>query len=1541
MTLGTPITVFPGTLSALGGFTWEQAYDAQPEIARAPDGSFAVSWSYSDVSWSLQALPAPPGGTPTSAPMPHIGAHHTVVEQFDANGQPIGSPLELPARTYAPAVGFDGNGDLAVSYFNQGSSGGISGISVQLLNSSGQPRGTPVTIFPGTLSALGGFTWEQAYDAQPEIARAPDGSFAVSWSYSDVSWSLQALPTPPGGTPTSAPVPHVGAHHTVVKQFDANGQPEDPLPELPADTYAPAVAFDGNGDLAVAYFNRTAGGSTSGISAQLSGSLFTTKSNRVDFNDLRNAQKQAIAGGADLYHSLAGDDTVTLPDKDHYLLIPLVDWNPDERFCADSGNDTFDYQKHELTGYANTVQKIDGGANDRNVGSANKGLDLIKLPGSPDHYAFEVTFDADASRTRTEIRPTDAVVTFDTLNIEEAQFANTSTNDVNLTSGSVAVEMLQLASEAYGPQRTLEHRAEPLAWQQPGASPEFSESVSLRAQDRNWHAVAAMELGMAPADFGQFGPLQYSFVGGHYQAINTSRFFINGDQPEANALVLSGLLHNNATNSDVNTVAVVFRGTDQIADLRDYLNFREHYNDFRPLVDALRDYIDDPHNHIQQVLVSGHSLGAGMVQYFMSEFSNDSRFHAFTDGSPGSDDQLPTNDNRIVNFVHTDDAVGNVPYLFDPTTPQPVHDNIESSLLSYLPQSLIDSLLPKHRNGADLLINSEISNSINLDEHDRNSYTADVKKLLHLASDKASPFFGGSLFNLASCLQQGAPYSGPSVQLALGTDAGNEIHSLPNDNYVIAGGGNDDILLGIRGSFLASGNRQIDGGLGIDTVWIPWFSSDFQGEFNGTAYTITYTDPVLHTVSLVATLYRVEQIFYFDKHLAVDGSLSGSVGDGYLSGATVFSDANGNGQLDPGEASTTTDADGKFTLTGGTGPLIAFGGTDISTGLGFSGRLSAPAGSAAVTPLTTLVTVFQQQGIIDVDQAQQAALRGLGLDANLDLTTFDPIAATQGGDAAGAAAYVAGAKVIDTIIAIATALAGLGGDAAAAQHDAFAALAGAINNLNPGETLDLADPATIAALFAGAADDQGIDVGQFSDAVAAAIAASNAALDQQLETNPSGEALLSGVSAVQLVTQGNHAPTASDDAATATIGSSISEDAAHGVLANDTDPDGDTLSVTGFSAGTYGKLILNSDGSYHYTVTDLSGPTGSHLHDVFTYGISDGRGGVASANLDITLDRIPSTDSDFDGDHFGDLFLFTDSGANAIWLMNQNVRQGAGTNLHNTDPSWHMKAAVDFDPAGPGFADLLWQNDNGAVAIWQMQGTTVINQTDLPNPGATWHVAAAKDFDGNTGADILYQNDNGQLAIWTMQDSSHILSQFNIDQNPGVTWHARGAGDFNGDGKAGVLFQNDNGALAIWENLQNTGGVGHFQLQADLPRVDPTWHVKAVEDFDGDGKADILFQNDSGAAAIWLMDGTQIKNGGSSQFNIAGTAGPGPTWHIVGARDMNADGHADILWQNDNGAAAVWENFTPGPGAQVATFTTQLDFNPQPNPSGHLDWHIV
>ena len=48
---------------------------------------------------------------------------------------------------------------------------------------------------------------------------------------------------------------------------------------------------------------------------------------------------------------------------------------------------------------------------------------------------------------------------------------------------------------------------------------------------------------------------------------------------------------------------------------------------------------------------------------------------------------------------------------------------------------------------------------------------------------------------------------------------------------------------------------------------------------------------------------------------------------------------------------------------------------------------------------------------------------------------------------------------------------------------------------------------------------------------------------------------------------------------------------------------------------------------------------------------------------------------------------------------------------------------------------------------------------------------------------------------------------------------------------------------------------------------------------------------------------------GTNQIAGGDTFGPnpGPSWKVVGTGDFNDDGHSDILWQNTNGQAAIWE----------------------------------
>ena len=115
---------------------------------------------------------------------------------------------------------------------------------------------------------------------------------------------------------------------------------------------------------------------------------------------------------------------------------------------------------------------------------------------------------------------------------------------------------------------------------------------------------------------------------------------------------------------------------------------------------------------------------------------------------------------------------------------------------------------------------------------------------------------------------------------------------------------------------------------------------------------------------------------------------SGWAVDGYLSGATVLCDNNGNGATDAGEVSVTSDATGAYTFASGcSAALVVRGGVNVDTGILFTGLLKAPAGSSVVTPLTTLLSS-------GMTQAQLKA--ALGLPVSTDLQVVDPALKSAG-----------------------------------------------------------------------------------------------------------------------------------------------------------------------------------------------------------------------------------------------------------------------------------------------------------------------------------------------------------------------------------------------------------------------------------------------------------------------------------------------------------------------------------------------------------------
>ncbi|WP_189618562.1 retention module-containing protein, partial [Shewanella fodinae] len=123
------------------------------------------------------------------------------------------------------------------------------------------------------------------------------------------------------------------------------------------------------------------------------------------------------------------------------------------------------------------------------------------------------------------------------------------------------------------------------------------------------------------------------------------------------------------------------------------------------------------------------------------------------------------------------------------------------------------------------------------------------------------------------------------------------------------------------------------------------------------------------------------------------------------------------------------------------------------------------------------------------------------------------------------------------------------------------------------------------------------------------------------------------------VTPVNDAPELMPDVGVVNEDATLVVDAANGVLSNDTDVDGDTLSVTGILNGTsgtatavtsgtstvltndYGTLTINSDGSYSFAATGAASQAlgaGETANTVFTYTATDGTESLTST-LTITI----------------------------------------------------------------------------------------------------------------------------------------------------------------------------------------------------------------------------------------------------------------------------------------------------------------------------------
>jgi hypothetical protein len=171
--------------------------------------------------------------------------------------------------------------------------------------------------------------------------------------------------------------------------------------------------------------------------------------------------------------------------------------------------------------------------------------------------------------------------------------------------------------------------------------------------------------------------------------------------------------------------------------------------------------------------------------------------------------------------------------------------------------------------------------------------------------------------------------------------------------------------------------------------------------------------------------------------------VSGLVQDGYVAGASIFLDKNGNGLPEVSEdTGLRTDASGNFSGTvSGSGVILAVGGTNIDTGLRNALTLAAPQGATVVSPVTTLMQALGgPQGLSSAQTATKFA-QAFGV-TGVDLLKFDPLAS-------GAGATGLAVQKINAQLAITASLSGAADSALQAVARLVAQTAGPLNLSEP------------------------------------------------------------------------------------------------------------------------------------------------------------------------------------------------------------------------------------------------------------------------------------------------------------------------------------------------------------------------------------------------------------------------------------------------------------------------------------------------------------
>lgn len=268
-------------------------------------------------------------------------------------------------------------------------------------------------------------------------------------------------------------------------------------------------------------------------------------------------------------------------------------------------------------------------------------------------------------------------------------------------------------------------------------------------------------------------------------------------------------------------------------------------------------------------------------------------------------------------------------------------------------------------------------------------------------------------------------------------------------------------------------------------------------------------------------------------------TIAGKAMDGYLVGASVVFDIDGNGTHDLSKP-VTTDENGGFTLAFtkeefakvdinqngiidfDEGRIRVFGGEDSSTLAPFAGLYVADANSTVVNPLTTLATALVDQGL-SREEAKGKVAEALGVPESVDVFSYDLIAAASEGDASSGATLAASARVANAIRQTSAFMQYVSDSAADEKNVSALLVAEVAKNMANGEAVSLGDATQMKDVLEAVVESAGytsyLTAADLDGASQLLVSADELILESQAN-NSQPTALASDLAKIQAVVEG-------------------------------------------------------------------------------------------------------------------------------------------------------------------------------------------------------------------------------------------------------------------------------------------------------------------------------------------------------------------------------------------------------------------------------------